>query len=398
MKVKLLEATQLSRQLKKLFDEHETISIAVAWGHWTPVAKALLRNKSKLDSVILGIDFSASDPDLIDKLVGVPNAFVAEKTPGCFHPKIYYFQTGKSAAAIVGSANFTRGGLGANIEANIYMRGDADETIFSEIRGQLAAYQQFRRSITKELAKSYRIQAEAASKKPRPKSPVFPNEKDQTDRFTSKLASMSWDDFSSRAQEDKFHDYTRRIELVRAIQTMFAKSGSFMDLSVAEWKGVAGILSEAEAAKAKLEGYDWGWFGSMKRATMFSKAIQQKKLGIAKALDQIPKRGDVTRLQFENYVRAFRKTLAAKDPLGSATRLISMKRPDLFVCVDGPNKEGLADALNFSPTTLSLDNYWHRIIEPVHQAPWFNSERPSGPEMQLWDARVAMLDAIYYSP
>lgn len=398
MKVNFLKENKLSNQLKKLFVKHELISMAVAWGHWTPVAKKLLSNQSKFGIVIFGVDFSASDPDLIDNLVGVPNAYVAENTPGCFHPKIYYFQTGKSAAAIVGSANFTRGGLGGNFEGNIFMRGKADETVFEEIRDQLAAYKQFGRSITKELAASYRLQAKAASRKPRPKNPVLPNETYQWGRPVSKLASMSWDDFSKRAQEDKFHDFTRRIELVRAIQSMFAKSGSFMDLSVAEWKGVAGILPPSEAVEAKMEGHEWGWFGSMNRATVFSKAIQRKKLGIAEALDQIPKRGDVTRHQFENYVDAFRKTLEARDPIGSATRLITMKRPDLFVCVDGPNKNGLAEALNFSPTTLSLDNYWDRIIEPVHQAHWFNSERPSGPEMELWDARVAMLDAIYYSP
>ncbi|MCR8826957.1 phospholipase D family protein [Pseudosulfitobacter koreensis] len=398
MKAKFLDASQLSKRLKKLINKHESISIAVAWGHLTPVAKTLLRNKSKFESVLFGLDFSASDPDLIDLLVDVPNAFVAKNRLGCFHPKIYYFQTGKLAEAIIGSANFTRGGLGENFEANIYIRGNTDSTVFEEIRNQLAAYKRLRSSITKELAASYRLQAKAASKKPRPKNPVFPNERDQWNRLNSKLATMSWSDFSERARKDKHHDYAKRIELVRAIQSMFAKSGSFMDLSVAERKGVAGLLRGPEATEAKLEGYDWGWFGSMNRATVFLRAIERQELGIAKALDQIPKRGDITRHQFEKYVDTFRAALAAGDPIGTATRLIAMKRPDLFVCVDGPNKKGLAKALNFSPSTLSLDNYWDRIIEPVRQAPWYNSERPSGPDMELWDARVAMLDAIFYSP
>jgi len=398
IKIKLLNANQLSHRLTKLIEKHERISIAAAWGHWTPIAEKLLRNRSKFESVTFGVDFSASDPDLIDKLVNVPNAFVAQKTPGCFHPKIYYFQTENYAAAVVGSANFTRGGLGKNFEANIYMRGDADEAVFEEIRDQLRKYEQFRRSVTKELAKSYRQQAEAASKKPRPQNPVFPEDEDKWHQQNSELASMSWSAFSKRAQEDKFHDYDERLELIGFIQMMFAKSGSFMDLSVSEWKGIAGLLREAEAAEAKLEGHNWGWFGSMNRAIEFSKSIKRKEPGIAEALDRIPKRGDVTRHQFEKYIETFRSTLAAKDPVGTATRLIAMKRPDLFVCVAGPNRTGLAKALNFSPTTLSLDNYWDKIIEPVHQAPWFNSECPSGPEMKLWDARVAMLDAIYYSP
>lgn len=64
----------------------------------------------------------------------------------------------------------------------------------------------------------------------------------------------------------------------------------------------------------------------------------------------------------------------------------------------GGNKTGLATALSFAPTTLSLENYWARVIEPIQQAPWYNTPRPSGRDMELWESRVAMLDAIYYEP
>lgn len=348
----------------------------------------------------MGVDFSASDPDLIDKLVDVPNAFVAKNSTGCFHPKIYYFQSGDLAEAIVGSANFTNGGLGKNFEASIYMRGNADEAIFKEVRDRLKACKQFCFRITKELAASYRRQAEAASKIQRPRNPVLPDEKDQWNRLNSELATMSWDDFAQRARREKSHDFAERIKLVQEIQKMFAKKGSFADLSVAEWKGVAGLLRNAEAAQAELRELNWGWFGSMTRANEFTKAIERKDPVIARALDQIPRRGDVSRDQFEKYVYTFRKAFSAskaRNPIATATRMLAMKRPDCFVCVDGPNRENLSEALNFPPTTLTLDNYWDRIIEPVRQAPWYNAERPAGPDMELWEARVAMLDAIYYS-
>jgi hypothetical protein len=75
-----------------------------------------------------------------------------------------------------------------------------------------------------------------------------------------------------------------------------------------------------------------------------------------------------------------------------------MKRPDFFVCVNGGNTTGLASALAFARTTIKLENYWERVIEPIQQAPWYNTPRPTGWEMELWDVRVAMLDAIYYQP
>jgi hypothetical protein len=73
-----------------------------------------------------------------------------------------------------------------------------------------------------------------------------------------------------------------------------------------------------------------------------------------------------------------------------------MKRPDVFVCVNGKNTETLAKALDFAPTTLSLAKYWDKVVVPIQSSPWYNAARPIGDDSELWDYRVAMLDAIYY--
>ena len=76
-----------------------------------------------------------------------------------------------------------------------------------------------------------------------------------------------------------------------------------------------------------------------------------------------------------------------------------MKRPDVFVCVDSGNAIGLANALSYARTTLSLDNYWDRVIEPIRLSPWYNMRREeTGGDGELWDFRAAMLDAVYYAP
>jgi hypothetical protein len=69
-----------------------------------------------------------------------------------------------------------------------------------------------------------------------------------------------------------------------------------------------------------------------------------------------------------------------------------------FVCVSKPNKVGLAQALAFSPSTLDLENYWQRIVEPVRASAWYNADRAPAADAEVWDGRVAMLDAIYYAP
>jgi HKD family nuclease len=401
MQISLLNARALARKLVVLINKHERIAIAVAWGELTSVAEILLANTSKFDSILLGLDFSATDHQLIDRLVDVPNAFVAKPRPGCFHPKIFYFQSGPKAEAIVGSANFTNGGLGANLEASVHAQGNADNPFFKQVRERLASYSNLHLPITGPLAESYRRQAEAAGKAPRPKNPVLPSDRQAWERFTSPLATMSWKDFVKGARQNRHHDYKKRIKLMRKVQQTFARTGSFGDLSVAEWKGIAGVLGDDEAKNAALDDFDWGWFGSMRGAGTFAKLIGHKDIALANAIDAIPKRGVVTEAQFDAYVSAFTGAFMGSSRtagLPPATRLLAMKRPDVFVCVNRGNRAGLAKALSFAPTTIELSNYWKRVIEPIQQAPWYNTPRPTDRDMELWDARVAMLDAVYYEP
>ncbi|WOJ88341.1 phospholipase D family protein [Methylocapsa polymorpha] len=401
MHVSLLDAKAVARRLSALIEKHDRIAIAVAWGGITPVSETLLANTSKLECVLLGLDFSATDPDLLDRLVDVPNAFVTKNRPGCFHPKIFYFHSDAKAEAIIGSANFTRGGLGANFEASVHAKGAVSDPFFEQVRKQLESYSNLRLPITKPLADSYRRSAEAAAKTPRPKNPVLPDNRKDWKRVTSPLATMSWKDFVKGARQDLHHDFKKRMRLVREIQQMFARTASFGDLSVAEWKGIAGVLGDREAEEAKLEGFEWGWFGSMGGAGTFAELIGRKNTALGDALDAVPKRGTVTEAQFDAYAAAFTAAFSGASRtagLAPATRLLAMKRPDVFVCVNGGNTAGLAEALSFAPTTIRLDNYWERVIQTIQQAPWYNAPRPAGRDMELWDARVAMLDAIYYEP
>lgn len=62
-----------------------------------------------------------------------------------------------------------------------------------------------------------------------------------------------------------------------------------------------------------------------------------------------------------------------------------MKRPDMFVCVNNGNKASLAQALHFALSTLNLDNYWERVIEPIRLAKWYNAPRPEGADAEAWD-------------
>ena len=182
---------------------------------------------------------------------------------------------------------------------------------------------------------------------------------------------------------------------------MIYSVSSFGDLAPNQWKAIAGVIGEQQKIEAGLDHHNWGWFGSMKGMGDFANRVSERDHHLAAALDSVPRHGEVGEDQYiefcKNFLLAFQKT-QRKGSYPTATRLLAMKRPDVFVCVSKPNLAGISDGLGFAKSTLSLENYWERVIEPIRVSPWYNATRPNGADAELWDSRVAMLDAIYYNP
>ena len=221
--------------------------------------------------------------------------------------------------------------------------------------------------VIERVADSYRRQYDAARKQRGQRDPILPDDKNGGKGLTSPLAMMSWQEFAATAKLDPHHNFKRRMKLLREIQRLFASVERFSDLTVTEWKGIAGTLGKSERIAAGLDIHDWGWFGSMGGNGDFAGLISRQDRQLSDAVDCIPRKDPVTREDFEEYCRRFRKAFTDADAhhvgeFPTATRLLTMKRPDTFVCANGKNKGNLAEALNFAPTTLSLANYWDRII------------------------------------
>ena len=116
-------------KIKGLMDNYDEYYWAVAWASSkTALADELLQRKGKIKQIVVGIDFDQTDPDFLDMMTSVSRSRVASyPSGGTFHPKVYYFQSRRQAAAIVGSANFTRGGTELNVEISILMEGKSDD-------------------------------------------------------------------------------------------------------------------------------------------------------------------------------------------------------------------------------------------------------------------------------
>lgn len=159
-------------------------------------------------------------------------------------------------------------------------------------------------------------------------------------------------------------------------------------------KCIAGLtmtLNEFPKLKA-----NWKLFSSMVGAGKFrQEVIQEDKIG--NALDAIPLHGKVSQSQFNKYCEAFS---AWTDPLATATRLLAIKRPDLFVCIDSKNREELSKFLKVPKSQLTLRTYWKQILERIYNSDWF-VEKPFNPTKQeeaVKKFQVAMIDSFCYDP
>lgn len=398
MKVEFLSAEAVRRRIAQLIEDHDEIHWAVAWGTHSALAERLFANRTKFRNVTFGVAFSQTDPRIVDALVGVTNGYVATKfVGGTYHPKVYAFQSGSRVVAIVGSANFTNGGLSKNHEAAVLLTGSQEEPALAEILSFTKTSAGFGQKVTAAYAATYRESYKRAARLP--KAPRDPVNSDIVIR-SHKMLGLDWETYVKRVRSSSYHDVGRSLELLVIARTWFARNLSFSQFSAPQRKAIAGVLGEYQKIGPDLD-REWGWFGSMRGAGDFANRIEQNDPALAKALDRIPRSGEVTRDQFDQYCALFREAFAQSTRIGgvpTATRLLTMKRPDTFLCVCKPNIVGASEAFGFARTTLDLDNYWERVVEPIRLSSWYNAEKPRGRDGELWESRAAMLDVLFYQP
>ena len=143
---------------------------------------------------------------------------------------------------------------------------------------------------------------------------------------------------------------------------------------------------------------DWMYFGNMV-SPRFKTRINEDYIDISEALDYIPLNGIVTKSDYMNYVEYFQKHSGYGYGVITISRLLAMKRPDVFFCITGGNKTYLYEDFGITRDIKSseYERYWDEIIQRIHKSEWFNISEPQDMiEKELWKKRVAMLDAIFY--
>jgi hypothetical protein len=204
------------------------------------------------------------------------------------------------------------------------------------------------------------------------------------------ILRMTWTDFFDTVKSKGSME--ERLQVIQSTKRLFAEHGHFNEIDMSGQRKIAGMVGPTEE-----DPVDYKWFGSMATAVKFWGPIKNNDENLSLALDLIPATGGVSRADYIAYVERFQRAFQnGGDGIATATRLPAMKRPDLFVCLDRRNKEGLCRDFGIS-RKVGYESYWDSIIERIMEASWWYSSPPAaGEEREVWKARAAFLDSIYY--
>lgn len=405
--------------LKRAFIDNlewcEKFSCATAWAGIIPgVTKSLCTlHRRKIKQMVVGIHFYQTDPEFIRKFLDSDVVKFILQSDGTFHPKVYFFEKGFDWRLMIGSANLTDAAFSKNTEATCVIdskdmgASKVKATALNLINENFAKAEKFSQSMLdsysgfwKRRKKTIDVLADRYGEQE--------NRVDDVSRsdFLCDTLKMDWKQYYQKVSSEKGdklgHCVDRRVRVIRMIRDLFKRGVPFSQLALMERKLIAGLPSDLTSNFACDR--DWGYFGSMSGAGEFHNLINENESLISDALDKIPLKGDVTKENFDAFIKIY-LSIPKKVGLANASRLLAMKRPDVFMCLDSKNKCNLCKEFGIKQDfgngkDIQYDRYWDEIVVRILNSNWWNSEKPtSGDNLEttVWECRAAFIDSLFYA-
>lgn len=394
----LTTPSEIEKKTCSLMDKYKIISFASAWASAnSKVFKVLMKNKNKINKIIVGIHFYQTNPNFIEEFINNDKVKFITNPSGIFHPKIYMFSNDDNEwEALVGSANFTKAAFEKNTETMICISNkDINaEATYHKLIQEIESYHQRAQIFTKDDLISYKQIWKKKLKARDDLQDKFSKDNNIKPIYKSKIIMKNWQDYFEKVKNDKNDSFEIRLKLLDKARIYFKKSFALMtDL---ERKKISGITKGDESDI----NFDWRYFGNMGISPRFITRISDSYEEISEALNFIPNHGTVTKNDYMNYIKYFQEHTGFGYGVITTSRLLAIKRPDFFFCITGGNKEYLYSDFGIKKDIKSneYERYWDEIILRIHKAEWFQIEEPKDVfEKELWKNRVAMLDSIFYT-
>lgn len=384
--------SELKSSFKDLITQYDNCCICVAWASLeSEVIELLNKYSSKVKQMIVGLDFGQTDDKFIEHYLSKRAVrYFTAKHYGVFHPKMYLFYNDeKHWRAIVGSANLTYNGFSVNQEACMLV-GDNDA-------GSKQTYQSMRDFIDRQWKLSTKLNADGLAD-----YKVSRHKQQKAVKLASSgfkpwnpnkaiIDDMTWDEYITRVYKEEAKNKSAvetRIKLLNRCQNLFASVDKFNSLPYPDRACLAGYKGSFDVNPDDIDCF---FFGSTTKSTGFKHSIKSEGK-MSKAIDVIPLEGEITLSMYEDYCSYF-----DGNPLDSATRLLAVKRPDVFVCINSKNKDLLCNDFGIPKSRLNLKNYWDLIICRIQDSNWYNDNRKlKREERDIKKYQAAMLDSVYY--
>ena len=403
----LIKGNQLLPRFSERLDEAKQVDIAVAWARQCDALKALCRSvgEGKAVRIVVGVSGNVTDPKVLRCLQesakqkkSVKLRIARSPRSGIFHPKYYCFRGPRRTICWVGSVNLTKRGFGRNDE------------LVHEFEDSTAESRQWFDSLWKKLKKDPGPDIDAYAKRCQTRPAL--DYSDGPPDLTSLSEGWTWNEFVRGLHERDAHcrwcheytvfggssSYCHTISTGRKV----ARLRDWDNLKKREWNillgvddhdgtwGLLGSLSAAGHARQRMRDYD-----------RVRKEIHHHVKQVLNATDN-----KIAHVAHEA-VQAIRSNTDSLYGLGTATatRLLTLARPDCLVSVNKKSAVGLGKLLGSrsrsgrTPTTRgSLANNYETLLNWVYEQPWFKAPRPdnSRREREIWDYRAALLDAFVY--
>lgn len=386
--------TAFKAHLIRLFAKYPQVSLAVAWASAsTDAFNSLVAHKAKVKHAVIGTHFYQTHPDVLDSFVGSATTKFVLQSAGVFHPKVYCFYdgSGKEFEVIIGSANFTHGAMTVNTElSTLITHKDSQPELLNQTLAFIEMQFKIARTVSSEEADNYRKLWKLRQPELKKLEGQYGETKSGIAPVDMPLMTMDWAQYLAQVKADKIHNFQDRLELLSIVRKLFTKTPKFAEMNQEERKVVAGM--DSKIAK------DAKWFGSMMGVGYFQQAINNNNVHLSNALDKIPLSGEVNKAQYDAFIEEYLKAFPnGRAGIGTSSRLLALKRPDYFICVDSKNRDKLTKEFDIRKSGLDYDRYWYEIVGRLIDTPWWKSLPPSDPvDLEAWQGRAAMLDALFY--
>lgn len=389
---------QIRNKLISLIKECNTMQLAVAWASANhEVFKTLIDNKDKISKLVVGTHFFQTDPIFLEHFLDNDKVRVIYETGEVFHPKIYYFKFKDRWECLIGSANFTNGAMSKNKEILVSFSSEDKDIHQTEQEIWMTINEWFKEGyiIDEEYLIKYKNHHE--NKKNLLISLSTSKSTTSNNFYNNEIFNYSWEEYYNKILNEDYHGENAiidRIKVLSSAKELFKKD-KFSNLTEEERRKISGYEEWKEDSE-----FDWQWFGSMKPEGTFKGLVKSNNENLSLALEQIPLEGSLTKEHYLSFLNYYKLAISDNsNRLSGSTRLLAMKRPDYFFCLDSKNKKKFCEDFGIKEKELHIDTYWDIVVDKVTSCLWWiNQENfQNETEKKVWEFRAAFLDALYYN-